>query len=332
MAKLPSLRELPTYFAVLQQLRSTSPQCIWYKPAAKERCNVPVSFEDLKLVFEWLCKARRATDPDHSLLILAHAVRFYCCDQYHRDIVQNSGLDSQLARKWLSDLSKDAAVDQVEIKIEEGHNPSKIPHALALLNQLKDLKVEEDEAVFRPHKGRPDDNVASKLLQRISEAALNSDRKGASGFIYLFNLQVFQGMVKIGYTNDNVRKRLNYWSKCGHGQPNLIGSVPNVRYTSHVEALIHRELSSSWRRERLCKKHVCSHMEWFEIESDVALAVVEHWVAWINRAQPYNVLGDLTEQWKSMIEVLKLYEISVTSKLLLELYDLKEDDPYLSII
>jgi len=247
-------------------------------------------------------------------------------------VVENSRLDQELACKWQLDMPKHGSIIDTCIEKKNKHRSSDLVDASTLSNLLEDLTIGEDKAPFRRHKCLPNETTASKLLQRIPKKELEAHQQGKLGYIYLFTQRVFPGMVKIGYTNSDVQKRLSYWSKCGHGQPCLVQSISGVPQAKRVETLVHHELSSFWRRERYCRLHSSAHTEWFEIESARAANVVAQWVSWMNEAQPYDELGDLNMQWRSMVQTLIMNEVSVTSELLMDLYTFRTDDPYLSTI
>lgn len=328
MAKIPTLDQLSTYADIVGALGRSSRQCVWYKPRSEERCTVELVAEDIELVFKLMGRARQLTCPDRALAALTHAVRKYCCDSYHRDVVKNSRLDQKLARKWYLEMREAGLISDTAVKAESNGFSNDSIDMFALTDLLGDLTIEEDEGPFRRHKRPPGETVASKLLQRVPKKELEASQQGKLGYIYMFSQKIFPGMVKIGYSNKNVQERLTYWSKCGHGQPCLVASFSDVRQARLVETLIHHELSSYWRREHNCMKHKCAHKEWFEIESIQAVRIARDWIDWMNKVQPYDELGDLNPQWRTMIRELVLCEVYVTSELLKDLHALREDDHF----
>lgn len=351
-AKVPDLDSLPTFADVINSFRSATRQCVWYVPASERKCSVEISIEDLKTVFRLAQAVRQAESADLVADTFLQIIKHICCDQYHRDLIQNSGLNQKLALKWQADFSEKGVnggpsasgpqlteiVDRKltlrsastlikrqtasETESEDGEVSSVKECALdtKLSKLLSNLKISE-ASHFRPYKRLPDENVASKLKLRLSKRGLEAFRANREGNIYLFTQKIFPGMVKIGYTNDKTEKRLGDWSKCGHGYPDIVKIFEQVPCAERVELLIHFELLEFWRRERYCKGHGSSHTEWFEVPDKDAATVAARWVEWMRCARPYNDNGDLSESWKSIIEEMEIQGINIDATLLLALHE-----------
>lgn len=330
MATCPKLEDFASYAEVVEAFGTASRQCVWYKPkpVPGSRCGVQTSCDDVKRSFKLLRALWKEAciQPGLVLEALRYVVQWACCDEYHRDMVRNKGLDEQLACNWRQEMLRHPSCapqsvgTNTAIKTEHGERSEHVSVTSVLAVMLENIRERDTDFRFREMKKPPDENVASKMRDRIS------DKDVAVGHIYLFTQKTLPGMVKLGYTGKKVADRLRFWSKCGHGMPDLIRSFADVAYPKRVETLIHFELLSSWRRERHCEEHKSSHIEWFEIDRETAGIVAERWVSWVKLAQPYDQVGDLTERWKSIVDVLDLQGILITSKMLLDLHDLTDED------
>ena len=116
-----------------------------------------------------------------------------------------------------------------------------------------------------------------------------SPREIKSGFIYIYWFPGNFGLIKIGVTTVDVKKRLKEWkNKCGH-QPLLrYPELPmqRVPHVFRVEALVHAALRTCRKREVRCQGCGRNHIEWFEKTLPDAIAAVEKWSAWMS-AEPY---------------------------------------------
>lgn len=106
-----------------------------------------------------------------------------------------------------------------------------------------------------------------------------------NGHVYMYEVEGNKGFVKIGYTARLVEDRLREWDfHCNRAPRALypipsstVAKVPNAR---RVEALCHAELDH--RRIRIyCKACLKQHLEWFEIPSAEAIAVIQKWSNWM---------------------------------------------------
>ncbi|SPJ73996.1 uncharacterized protein FTOL_03726 [Fusarium torulosum] len=111
------------------------------------------------------------------------------------------------------------------------------------------------------------------------------------GHVYMYEVEGNPGFVKIGYTTRSVEERLQEWDfDCNRAPKSLYpipsstaAAIPNAR---RVEALCHAELDH--RRIRIeCDRCLKPHLEWFEIPSTEAIAVIQKWSNWM-ATRPYR--------------------------------------------
>ena len=152
---------------------------------------------------------------------------------------------------------------------------------------------------FRPHK--PNSSRADSVFSKMQANLRNRDLE--TGSIYIFDRASSPGHVKIGWTSVSVAGRLQKWSECGY-TPNLILSVDRIPHAQRVETLVHHELIKQWRRERSCKGIGCGkqHQEWFETSKERAMHVLRSWADFMREAQPYDLLGELKDPIRAIIQ------------------------------
>ncbi|KAL2823539.1 T5orf172 domain-containing protein [Aspergillus cavernicola] len=148
-----------------------------------------------------------------------------------------------------------------------------------------------------------------------------SDKEHQDGYVYAFEVEGNKGFVKIGYTTRTVKDRLKDWEfdcnrvpKCLYPNPsNNVMKVPNAH---RVEQLCHAEFSS-YRVRTYCKVCRKQHLEWFEISSKEAIAVIRKWTRWMRR-DPYEEIQQRSKvKWD-----LKDQEIQKTNDMLRFMQDL----------
>ncbi|EXK26322.1 hypothetical protein FOMG_17067 [Fusarium oxysporum f. sp. melonis 26406] len=111
------------------------------------------------------------------------------------------------------------------------------------------------------------------------------------GQVYMYEVEGNQGFVKIGYTTRSVEERLQEWDfDCNRASKVLYpislstaAAIPNAR---RVEALCHAELDHR-RITIYCHGCLKQHLEWFEIPSTEAIAVIQKWSDWM-ATRPYQ--------------------------------------------
>ena len=126
----------------------------------------------------------------------------------------------------------------------------------------------------------------------------NNKSNTKDGFIYIFECSSFpKGYVKIGHTDLLPEERLKAWENQCSISISPISDPHDKKFRHHkiVEALVHAEL---WNKRRTyqcwCNK---THIEWFKIGKEEALAVVEKWRSWVINMQPYKNNGSLRARW-----------------------------------
>ncbi|KIW23741.1 uncharacterized protein PV07_11919 [Cladophialophora immunda] len=124
----------------------------------------------------------------------------------------------------------------------------------------------------------PQELIRQTLLKPLTKADMRR-----SGFIYVFWHPGSLGYVKIGYATD-VEERLKRWrGQCGfeleQHKSQESRPIARVRHLHRVESLIHAELKDYRVFEPRCRGCGISHKEWFEVDPNYALKVVEKWTS-----------------------------------------------------
>ncbi|PWI64131.1 hypothetical protein PCL_12115 [Purpureocillium lilacinum] len=167
------------------------------------------------------------------------------------------------------------------------------------------------------------ETLVSNLLHIDSEAP-----SAGSLYIYTHEDKVFQGRLKIGYTGKAIESRLDYWAECGHGYPKLLESFTEVRHPQQVERLVHLELKDFWQAARWCRVHQKPHIEWFEVNLNIAVATIRLWCKWMQDANPYRRSGSLKRTWREHVDFLVKHDnpISVEAMVQINRIELGLDD------
>ena len=125
------------------------------------------------------------------------------------------------------------------------------------------------------------------------------DGNAASGYIYVYTKGEARGFVKIGYTTQRAEERLRQWT-CTCGQIATVQYVSSwVPNAKRVERLVHVDLQLAGKRfeEKNCTGCSDDHNEWFNINIEDAMDVVQHWSTWMADFRPYEAgTGFLTPQ------------------------------------
>ena len=133
------------------------------------------------------------------------------------------------------------------------------------------------------------DSQHDRIKRKMMQGLLDKDRK--DGYVYAFQVQGNPGYVKIGYTTRSVKERHEEWRfECNRDPealyPATSGTVAIVRNAPRVEALCHEDLGH--RRIRIyCSACMMQHLEWFEVSSTEAIAVIQKWSKWM-ATDPYQ--------------------------------------------
>lgn len=109
------------------------------------------------------------------------------------------------------------------------------------------------------------------------------------------------GFVKIEYTRKIADERYKFFeSSCGF-EPLPLRQIRRVPCVRRVERLVHIELNQYRRECTTCTRRLecgAMHTEWFEIEEEKTMAVMENWALWMSDAAPYNVNCQLKNVWE----------------------------------
>lgn len=144
---------------------------------------------------------------------------------------------------------------------------------------------------FQPHPAALSKVPIQKELQKYLTRPLAPKDSTQTGFIYVFWYPGGFGHVKIGYAKD-IEKRMNEWSKqCGRKPekyfPSEQADMEPVPHRLRVEQLVHAELARYRKEEPRCGECGRRHIEWFEVDVNFAISVVQKWVNWM-RERPYE--------------------------------------------
>ncbi|KAF2442225.1 hypothetical protein P171DRAFT_487476 [Karstenula rhodostoma CBS 690.94] len=162
--------------------------------------------------------------------------------------------------------------------------------------------------------------LRSTLFSQIKPTA----SKIGSVYAFTYMDSAFDGMIKIGHTSRSIDLRMEEWADCGHGRPYLLKSFSKVRYPEKVEFLTHFQLVKEWHAMRWCKYHERSHIEWFKTGVSAVSQVVQAWISWIERANPYDRRGNLKDFWRGIINFLSEYEIMITAELMVQIQEIED--------
>ncbi|KJK73587.1 hypothetical protein H634G_11154 [Metarhizium anisopliae BRIP 53293] len=213
-----------------------------------------------------------------------------------------SGLAQELAGRW-----------QEEIQLALGRR---------LVGRPEKLKTENPRATavgFTSHPASRGETLHSSLLLDLEPGA----SKPGSLYFYTYDEAAFSGMIKIGYTTQNVQSRLDAWEECGHGKPRLLASFGGVRHPKRVELLVHFELAKHRYAQRWCRVHTKSHIEWFKIDVGRAKMVAYLWCRWMQDANPYDRRGLLKPGWISHVNFLVEHGNPITAAAMVQIHEIE---------
>ncbi|KAM5383829.1 hypothetical protein ACJZ2D_001818 [Fusarium nematophilum] len=117
------------------------------------------------------------------------------------------------------------------------------------------------------------------------------DKGQRDGHVYMYEVEGNPGFVKIGYTTRSVEERLQDWEFDCNRAPKVLYPIPSstaavIPHAHRVEALCHAELAHR-RISIYCYGCLKPHIEWFEIPSAEAIAVIQKWSNWM-ATRPYQ--------------------------------------------
>ncbi|PKX99604.1 GIY-YIG nuclease family protein [Aspergillus novofumigatus IBT 16806] len=134
----------------------------------------------------------------------------------------------------------------------------------------------------------------SEALEKLLVRPLMKSEIERVGGIYVYWQPGNFGHLKIGYTKDEISKRLKKWSsKCRKLMEVYFPKQESdeehlqVSHVCRVEKLVHTELKNCRRMEVMCQECGGNHIEWFEVSRQLAIAVVRKWMAWM-QTSPYE--------------------------------------------
>lgn len=141
---------------------------------------------------------------------------------------------------------------------------------------------------------QPHDMVRTVAQELLNAEKKLSDNEVNDGFVYVYTVPGNTGFVKVGFTTRDVKERHNEWTKdCNRDSTFLypaaaaaVAATKKVRHAQRVERLVHAELME--QRVRIyCERCGKQHIEWFEVDADVAIASVRKWSLWM-AGEPYE--------------------------------------------
>jgi hypothetical protein len=153
----------------------------------------------------------------------------------------------------------------------------------------------------------------TKLLQEIEKDPTGGD---GPGYLYAFTRKDSPGYIKIGCTVRSPHVRVAEWGrKCFHFVPHLV-KYPDfdvkVAYHKRLERLVIHDLQR-YRMKYYCNASVspgggegcyAHHGEWFEINTEHAMLVIDRWRKWITQ-DPYaeeDGCVTLRNEWRKRLQ------------------------------
>jgi len=136
------------------------------------------------------------------------------------------------------------------------------------------------------------DSRHHRIRQKVKDELESEDLK--DGYVYAFDVPGNPGFVKIGYTSRSVVERHKEWRFECNREPQILyptasGAVAKVQHARRIEALCHEDLAH--RRIRIyCHACMKQHLEWFQVPSAEAVAVIRKWSKWMS-TDPYQSLS-----------------------------------------
>ncbi|KAJ4375380.1 hypothetical protein N0V83_002466 [Neocucurbitaria cava] len=137
--------------------------------------------------------------------------------------------------------------------------------------------------------------VHAKLLKQARKQLTKGEEEG---HIYIFCDPKKRGILKIGRTK-HVDERFKRHMKCGL-QVEEVYISHLVQHVKRAESLVKIDLS------HLCRPWQCfrcseEHGEWFKVGPAKAKEVVNQWVTWINKQNPYGNDKNMKPIWNDLL-------------------------------
>jgi len=280
-----------------------SNQCIFFTQK-EARCQASCEEEDNEQAIELFETILDLPAEAVGIELIKDYILCSCCmfnRARHRERIEDIGLLTPLAQRWLDEIRRDANISINIIPVQ----PTSIS--------------EPPLSEFRAHIAKP--GLADSVASKIQDILVGRDFE--TGWLYIFDRDSSPGHVKIGWTARSVENRLESWSMCGY-TPNLLFVEDDVPHAQRAETLAQYEMIKEWRRERQCKAKHCgkSHQEWFEVSRERAKEVLGDWAKFMKIAEPYHWDGLLKEYWTNFVIRTEQDGGAVTAKKLLEQYEL----------
>jgi uncharacterized protein YeeX (DUF496 family) len=313
----------------------------------------------------WRCKRRHESNRSQITQCLDNMTKIKCSQlpKYLNDLIPTalcSATHQRLAReelkKWMADIEK---LCEIHTDVKETTSQVSADHRLLALANWIDIlsggkgfsqkqgiavssllpaKVEESNPsvisqgyrllqYFKPYitKNLQNVSVPQALEKLLLEPIRKKNEIKKVGIIYVYWQPGNFGHLKIGYTTQDLSKRMKQWnSQCNKTMEvyfpdrNDEQELIPVRHVCRVEKLVHMELKNLRRIEQNCPGCGKNHNEWFEVSRDLAVEVVRKWMAWM-RESPYEKRLDewvLKAEQRSKIKALSepLKGVSVTAQ------------------
>ncbi|KAL0942164.1 chitin synthase [Colletotrichum truncatum] len=170
------------------------------------------------------------------------------------------------------------------------------------------IKAESKSAIhsFTPfHQTRPMSTINKEVIKKLQAPFMKSemeDHTKREGYIYGYKMpeghklpdESSCRMIKIGFT-DNLEKRMQEWQKRCQYEPQVVFSY-KVFHHVKMERIIHLHLGNERRKETKCPGCEKNHIEFFDVDTPRAEAVVMMWAVWA-RLRPFDEEGRLSQCW-----------------------------------
>jgi hypothetical protein len=307
MATLPTVDQFPSFEEACAFLKKETQQCIWYLPNQSRLCKCKITTEDSQYALKLVERVGKTSLPATARIkMLEDMAELCCCPRHHRSKIYGTGLKTELGTAW-----------NKELKV--------VP---ALRTRAEPIPLDLPLRTFAKHHI----HTAESMCERIcSPLDLGTGTKG-SIYFYTHKSTAFAGMLKIGYTCKAISTRLLEWEGCGHGKPDLLDSILDVRHPERVELLTHFQLLEVWHEMMWCKAHQRTHIEWFKVKIDNAKIIASNWNDWMHKANPYDRRGKLAPIWEARCAALQKLGLPITAQTMLRFYErdvglVKKDQP-----
>jgi T5orf172 domain len=151
-----------------------------------------------------------------------------------------------------------------------------------------------------------DKDIKDDLIDLIKKKIPKPKPGKEKGSIYVYSSPACPGFFKIGLTHSTIKKRVKKQKKCGFAISRIEDcNHRRFRYAKRVDDLIKKDLNDV-RRKFTCKNHKnnsggpMNHGEWYEMDLERLLQVIEKWRSWITLPEnnPYDQDGVLIPRWE----------------------------------